>query len=93
MTESADLHQRLRPRLEPRPRDAALEARALAEGLTPLQARVLAGRLGGYRGELEPLVSPSLRYLAHPERLKDARRAPERIARAVVDGEPIGILT
>lgn len=93
VTESADLHQRLRPRIEPRPRDVALEARALAEGLTPLQARVLAGRLGGYGGELEPLVSPSLRHLAHPERLKDARLAAERIARAVVDGETIGILT
>lgn len=93
VTESADLHQRLRPRLEPRPRDAELESRALAEGLTPLQARVLAGRLGGYRGELAPLVSPSLRHLAHPERLRDARRAAERIASAVVDGESIGILT
>ncbi|MBB3233031.1 DHH family phosphoesterase [Halomonas stenophila] len=83
----------LKPRILPRPRDAAVEARALAEGLTPLQARVLAGRLPGHTGELAPLVSPSLRHLAHPERLKDARRAAERIAQAVVEGEHIGILT
>ncbi|MDR5868561.1 single-stranded-DNA-specific exonuclease RecJ [Halomonas koreensis] len=83
----------LTPRILPRPRDEALEARALAEGLTPLQARVLAGRLPGHRGELAPLVSPSLRHLAHPERLKDARPAAERIAQAVVEGEHIGILT
>ncbi|MGO2131763.1 MAG: DHH family phosphoesterase, partial [Halomonas sp.] len=83
----------LTPRLEPRSRDAGIEARALAEGLTPLQARVLAGRLEGYDGELAPLVSPSLRHLVHPEKLRDARRAAERIARAVVDGESIGILT
>ncbi|WP_046078400.1 DHH family phosphoesterase [Halomonas sp. HG01] len=83
----------LTTRILPRPRDEALEARALAEGLTPLQARVLAGRLSGHAGELAPLVSPSLRHLAHPERLKDARPAAERIAQAVVEGEHIGILT
>ncbi|MDZ7854281.1 MAG: single-stranded-DNA-specific exonuclease RecJ [Halomonas sp.] len=88
-----DLHQRLRPQILPRPRDADLYARAQREGLSELQARVLAGRLAGYQGELAPLVSPSLRHLAHPERLADARRAAERIAQAVVDGEHIGILT
>ncbi len=93
VTDPHDLHERLQPRIEPRPRDEALFARARAEGLTELQARVLAGRLHGYAGELAPLVSPSLRHLAHPERLADARRAAERIAQAVVDGEHIGILT
>ncbi|MBF7052774.1 DHH family phosphoesterase [Halomonas sp. KAO] len=88
-----DLNERLRPRILPRPRDAALYARAQREGLSELQARVLAGRLPGYRGELDPLVSPSLRHLAHPEKLADGRRAAERIAQAVVDGEHIGILT
>ncbi|MFP4138710.1 MAG: single-stranded-DNA-specific exonuclease RecJ [Halomonas sp.] len=88
-----DLSKRLRPRILPRPRDAALYARAQREGLSELQARVLAGRLGGYQGELDPLVSPSLRHLTHPEKLADGRRAAERIAQAVVDGEHIGILT
>jgi single-stranded-DNA-specific exonuclease len=92
-SEPVDLHQRLRPRILPRPRDAALYARAQREGLSELQARVLAGRLSGFTGEIAPLVSPSLRHLAHPERLADGRRAAERIARAVVDGEHIGILT
>ncbi|WP_245947909.1 single-stranded-DNA-specific exonuclease RecJ [Billgrantia montanilacus] len=93
MTAPPDLHARLRPRLLPRPRNQALYARAQAEGLTELQARVLAGRLAGYDGELAPLTQPSLRYLEHPERLADGRRAAERIAQAVVDGEHIGILT
>ncbi|MDT8879935.1 DHHA1 domain-containing protein [Halomonas saccharevitans] len=93
VTDPIDLNERLQPRIEPRPRDEALYARAREEGLSELQARVLAGRLAGYQGELGPLVSPSLRHLAHPERLKDARRAAERIAQAVVDGEHIGILT
>ncbi|MFC3284305.1 single-stranded-DNA-specific exonuclease RecJ [Litchfieldella rifensis] len=83
----------LRTRIQPRQRDAALYARAQAEGLTELQARILAGRLAGYRGEIGPLVSPSLRHLEHPERLADARRAAERLGQAVVEGEHIGILT
>ncbi|WP_444679391.1 single-stranded-DNA-specific exonuclease RecJ [Halomonas sp. E19] len=93
MTDPIDLHARLKPRLLLRPRNEALYARALAEGLTELQARVLAGRLAGYEGELAPLTQPSLRYLEHPERLADGRRAAERIATAVAEGEHIGILT
>lgn len=81
------------PRLEPRPLDEAIYVRAQAEGLSELQARLLASRLPGYKGELAPLVAPSLRYLAHPERLADGRRAAERIAQAVAEGESIGILT
>ncbi len=94
----SDIAQRLpaelmRRRIQPRRRDEALYRRCLEAGLSELQARVLAGRLPGYAGELDPLVSPSLRHLAHPERLADARRAAERIARAVTEGEHIGILT
>ncbi|MEC9483526.1 MAG: DHH family phosphoesterase, partial [Halomonas sp.] len=80
-------------RIMPRRRDEALFQRCLAAGLSELQARILAGRLAGYSGELDPLVTPGLRHLAHPEKLKDARRAAERIARAVTEGEHIGILT
>ena len=93
VTAPPDLHARLKPRLLPRPRNEALYARAQGEGLTELQARVLAGRLADYEGELAPLIQPSLRYLEHPERLADGRRAAERIAQAVVEGEHIGILT
>ena len=81
------------PRLEPRPIDEAVYLRAQTEGLNELQARLLASRLPGYQGELTPLVAPSLRYLAHPEKLADGRRAAERIAQAVTEGESIGILT
>lgn len=88
-----DLNARLKPRLLPRPRNEVLYARARAEGLSELQARVLAGRLADYAGELAPLTQPSLRYLEHPERLADSRRAAERIATAVIAGEHIGILT
>ncbi|SFH96970.1 single-stranded-DNA-specific exonuclease [Modicisalibacter xianhensis] len=94
-TESAQrpLAEFMRRRIMPRRRDETLYQRCLAAGLSELQARILAGRLPDYTGELDPLVTPGLRYLAHPEKLKDARRAAERIARAVTEGEHIGILT
>ncbi|WP_447554198.1 single-stranded-DNA-specific exonuclease RecJ [Vreelandella sp. EE22] len=82
-----------RPRMEPRPVDEAVYVRAQAEGLSELQARLLASRLPGYQEPLGPLVSPSLRYLTHPERLAHGRRGAERIAQAVAEGESIGILT
>ncbi|WP_404471706.1 DHHA1 domain-containing protein [Vreelandella venusta] len=90
---SALSQQSSQPRLEPRPLDEAVYLRAQSEGLSELQARLLASRLPGYTGELAPLVSPSLRYLVHPEQLADGRRAAERIAQAVSEGESIGILT
>nr|WP_226940047.1 DHH family phosphoesterase [Halomonas colorata] len=99
MTALPDANQPVTPQhttqlmLEPRPLDEAVYARAQAQGLSELQARLLASRLPGYQGELAPLVTPSLRYLAHPEKLADGRRAAERIAQAVAEGESIGILT
>ncbi len=89
----SSLDELTRPRLLPRERDAALYRRAQDAGLSELQARVLAGRLAGYAGPLEALIDPALRHLSHPERLADARRGAERIARAVSEGEHIGILT
>ncbi|MEQ5818893.1 MULTISPECIES: single-stranded-DNA-specific exonuclease RecJ [unclassified Halomonas] len=86
-------HAEPRPRIEPRPRNERLYRQGLEAGLSELQARLLAGRLPDYQGELGPLVDPSLRHLVHPERLADAPRAAERIAQAVAEGEHIGILT
>ncbi|MBN8411893.1 single-stranded-DNA-specific exonuclease RecJ [Halomonas cupida] len=99
MSESSVIDSAPRPFVEPRPRiqrrqrNESLYRQGLDAGLSELQARLLAGRLVDYKGELEPLVDPSLRYLVHPERLADAPRAAERIARAVAEGEHIGILT
>ena len=73
--------------------DAAVLSAALALGLPPLAARVLAGRLSGCANTLEPLVRPTLRSIERPEQLKDAERAAARIAQAVTEGEQIGILT
>ncbi|MDN6297598.1 MAG: DHHA1 domain-containing protein [Halomonas sp.] len=86
-------HSLTRPRLHPRPRDEAVYPTAQAQGRSELHARLLASRLPDYAGELAPLITPSLRYLTHPEKLADGRRAAERIAEAVAEGESIGILT
>lgn len=82
-----------RVRLVSRPIDPQVMQAALALGHTPLQARILGGRLAGCHDTLETLTVPALRYIAHPEQLKDAKRAAERIAHAVVAREHIGILT
>jgi len=81
------------PQCVPRPRHPVIEERARALGLSPLQARILAGRLDESSNALEALIHPSLTSLVAPSRLKDAQRAAERIADAVASGETIGILT
>lgn len=76
-----------------RDQDKAVLKAAGALGLSPLVARVLAGRLEGCAEELAQLVTPTLGCIAHPNRLKDGERAAARIAQAVTEGEQIGILT
>ncbi|MCB2183968.1 MAG: single-stranded-DNA-specific exonuclease RecJ [Desulfobulbaceae bacterium] len=62
-------------------------------GLTPQQARVVAGRATGHTDLLEDILFPSLKKLHHPELLKDGKKAAEHIAHAVIQGQRIGILT
>ncbi|WP_438766110.1 single-stranded-DNA-specific exonuclease RecJ [Kushneria sp. TE3] len=76
-----------------RPCHEGLYQEARDAGLTELQARILAGRLKDPRAPVSALVTPALRYIEHPEKLCDATRGAERIARAVIDGEHIGIIT
>ncbi|SPJ34113.1 single-stranded-DNA-specific exonuclease RecJ [Kushneria phyllosphaerae] len=80
-------------RILQRPCHAGLYQEALDAGLTELQARILAGRLKDPRAPVSALIAPALRYIEHPGKLCDATRGAERIARAVIDGEHIGIIT
>lgn len=75
-----------------REQDGGVLAAAQALGLSPLAARVLAGRLKGCP-DLAELVTPTLGSIVHPCQLKDGERAAARIAQAVTEGEQIGILT
>ncbi|MFC0336595.1 single-stranded-DNA-specific exonuclease [Kushneria avicenniae] len=80
-------------RILQRPCHEGLYQEAIDTGMTELQARILAGRLKDPRAPVSALVAPALRYIEHPEKLCDATRGAERIARAVIDGEHIGIIT
>ncbi|MFC0268869.1 single-stranded-DNA-specific exonuclease RecJ [Kushneria aurantia] len=87
------LSSSLVPRIVGRECSDTLYREALDAGLSELQARILAGRLKTPRAPLEALIQPALRWIEHPARLVDAERGAERILRAIVDGEHIGIIT
>lgn len=77
-----------------RARDAAVERAALAEGYTPLQSRVLAGRVFDVaEGQIRRVVHPSSIDLDGPETLPDIAVAATLIAEAVVNDRPIAIVT
>lgn len=81
-------------RIEARPISEAVFDAAMEAGATPLQARLLAGRLGDEQaGQIDALLTPHLKHLAPPKVLKGADRAAERISRALIAGERIGLLT
>lgn len=66
---------------------------ALAAGLSPLLAHLVACRLPEFTGDLNHIIKPALKYIDRPELLKDSAKAAERIADAVIRRERIGILT
>ena len=79
--------------LRQRPISDGILEQALGLGLSPLLARILAGRLPTFTGPLESLTRPGLAYIERPEKLKHAEKAAKRIALAIQNGETIGILT
>lgn len=82
-----------KPHLRPRVLNPSVLAQAKQQGLPDIVARVLAGRIRTEKIILESVTDPSLKFIPPPQLLKDADRAAERIARAVMQGEKIGILT
>lgn len=78
------------PELKNRPISNAVLGRAAQLGYTPLQARILAGRLTDEEAPtLERRVSPRLPYMDGPWSLPDIEPAVQRICQAVVDGETV----
>lgn len=69
----------------------------VSTGVPRWLAKVIAGRLDPAAtysdAYLASLTNPSLRHLPSPASLADAQRAAERIAKAIVSGEKIGVLT
>lgn len=76
-----------------RSRSEATYRLALEAGLSPLLAHIIAGRLADFSGDIHSIIQPALGYIEHPERLRDAAKAADRIADAVIQRQRIGILT
>lgn len=72
---------------------AEIERAALAEGFTPLQARLLAGRLTDTTRPLASLVRPRAADLDTPHTLPDIDLAAGHVADAITQGRPIAIVT
>lgn len=76
-------------RLVDRPRSPAIEAAAPAHGYTPLQSRLLAGRMRCQDSAgLGQRVRPPVTALTSPESLPDIEQAAEAISSAIIDGRP-----
>lgn len=76
-----------------RVRCPVVEAAALGEGFSPLQARLLAGRLDAIATPLTELVRPCTSRLDGPDLLPDIGLAARHIADAVEERRPIAIVT
>lgn len=77
-------------RIVDRPLSAPVRGAAIAAGYSPLQARVIAGRLGDENApNLAALLRPRLSGLTSPGSLPDIDKAADAVARAIVDGTPL----
>ena len=72
--------------------DPSVFAEARARGLSPTLARVVAGRIDATT-DLDVVLEPKLSHIPSPNQLTDIDPALERLASAIRDCEPIGILT
>lgn len=78
----------MNPRILQREQHPDVHQAAVEAGYSPLQARILAGRLKGWVGDsIRDHVSPSLSQLDPPDLLPDIATAAARIARAIIEGE------
>lgn len=81
-------------RIVDRPLSQDVLRAAMAAGFTPLQAQVIAGRLGDEdASRVATLVRPSLAALDPPDRLPDIAAAADAVADAVMQGTPIVLLS
>ena len=73
--------------------DRELEAKAVAAGMHPVAARVLAGRGVKDLGEISEFLAARLDSIPPPLLLKNMGKASRRLAMAVMGGEVIGLQT
>lgn len=82
-----------KPMLKVRKVNPVLEQQALDAGLHPLVARIVAGRPIQATLSTLDVLSPKLKHLISPYGLKDIHLAAQRVAKAIIEGECIGIET
>lgn len=74
--------------------DNEIYTKGLSLGLSDLQSRIIAGRIGGGDGMLvEQVISPEISKIPPPSLMKDMDKSAERLADAVVNGELIAVST
>ncbi len=80
--------------LKERSRDKMVEAQAISLGYTPLQARVISGRLHGVpASQLRSLIAPSPTELDGPQTLPDIDKACKHLADAISARTAIALVT
>ena len=88
MTDSMDIT------LKERPRDGLVEEQAISLGYTPLQARVISGRLHGVpASQLRSLITPASNEIDGPHALPDIDKASRHLADAISAHTPIALVT
>jgi len=73
--------------------DRNIYQQALTEGVHPLLAKILAGRISQSSPSVAALIEPRLNQLAAPDSLADIKPAVERLKQAIKQGEVLGVLT
>src|SRR6185437_2209105 len=81
------------PQIRARTVDPKVEREAIALGLDPVLARIVAGRITSDDGPLRKLLAPTLAELDDPRSLSSIDKAAARLAQAIIQGEQIGLAT
>jgi single-stranded-DNA-specific exonuclease len=79
--------------IQTKPYRAEVEKDALAQGLDPVLARVIAARPISAEIPLLAALFPKLKNLSCPSKMKNITQAAERVAKAIIEKEYIGIET
>lgn len=81
------------PKIQARKLDLEVEQQALASGLDPILARIIAARPRPANFSLQQMLVPKLAILDHPLTMQDMARASARVADAIMTREVIGLET
>lgn len=83
----------MNPRIVPRIPGVEISELIQRLSLSAIQARIVANRMENLAWNVDELVGASLKQIASPQLLIDSDIAVRRIARAIKEGETIGLLT